>query len=213
MYLSRIQIDPAHRGAKRLLGSAQAMHAAVLAAFDGEGVERSRVLWRVDTDLRVVFLYTVSQAEPNFAEFLAQIGLSNSSQGWSCRDYEPLLRRLEDGQQWAFRLTANPSFTDPACSGKRLGNITVAQQEQWLLRRAEGFGFEVCHHNDSVELLVRDRRVDKFNRGGRTVTISKATYDGILRVVDAGRLREAMVTGIGHAKAYGCGLITLAPVT
>jgi len=212
MYLSRVQVDPVHRGAQRLLGSAQAMHAAVLGAFDTVEMDQSRVLWRVDTDARGVFLYTVSQAEPNFADFLAQIGSSGSSQGWSCRDYDPLLQRLKDGQQWAFRLTANPSFADPAHGGKRFGNVTVAQQEQWLLRRSERCGFEVCQHDDSIDLVVKDRRLDKFNRGGRIVTISKATYDGLLRVVNVERLREAMVTGIGHAKAYGCGLLTLAPV-
>jgi len=31
-------------------------------------------------------------------------------------------------------------------------------------------------------------------------------------VTDAERLKEVLVTGIGHAKAYGCGLLTLAPL-
>jgi len=212
MYLSRVQIDPAHRGARRLLASAQVMHAAVLGAFDSVDMDRSRVLWRVDTDQRGVFLYTVSRGEPNFAGFLTQIGSAGNEGGWSCRDYEPLLQRLENGQRWAFRLTANPAFADPSHTGKRFGNVTVAQQEQWLLRRSERCGFEVCKHDDSFELMVKDRRVDNFRRNGRMVTIAKATYDGILCVTDAERLSEAMITGIGHAKAYGCGLLTLAPL-
>jgi CRISPR system Cascade subunit CasE len=40
-----------------------------------------------------------------------------------------------------------------------------------------------------------------------------ATYDGILTVTDPALLRRALCHGVGRAKAYGCGLLTLAPVS
>ena len=70
MHLSRIQINPARRGGRRLLGSPQAMHAAVLASFpDGEG-DRGRVLWRVDRDEHRVWLYVVSRPVPDFGHIV-----------------------------------------------------------------------------------------------------------------------------------------------
>ncbi len=61
-------------------------------------------------------------------------------------------------------------------------------------------------------LLVHDRETVRFQRQGSTVTLVTATYDGICEVTDADALRTALVAGIGRAKGYGCGLLTLAPV-
>jgi CRISPR system Cascade subunit CasE len=43
------------------------------------------------------------------------------------------------------------------------------------------------------------------------VTVTRVTYDGRLRVVDPDALRRTLTAGLGKAKAYGCGLMTLAP--
>ena len=47
---------------------------------------------------------------------------------------------------------------------------------------------------------------------GNKVTFTRAQYDGVLRVTDADALRRALVCGIGHAKGFGCGLLTLVPL-
>jgi CRISPR system Cascade subunit CasE len=65
--------------------------------------------------------------------------------------------------------------------------------------------------DDAMAVVVRDRRTLRFRRGQQTVTLRVATFDGRFRVVDPTALRAALVNGIGRAKAYGCGLMTLAP--
>ncbi len=37
-----------------------------------------------------------------------------------------------------------------------------------------------------------------------------AAVDGLLDVTDPDVLRQALIEGLGHGKAYGCGLLTLA---
>ena len=37
-------------------------------------------------------------------------------------------------------------------------------------------------------------------------------FDGLLRVTDAGDFRETLICGIGPGKAYGFGLLSIAPV-
>ena len=73
MHLSRIQINPARRGGQKLLGSPQAMHAAVLGSFPEAGDERGRVLWRVDRDEHKTWLYVTSRPRPDFAH-IVEIG-------------------------------------------------------------------------------------------------------------------------------------------
>jgi CRISPR system Cascade subunit CasE len=58
--------------------------------------------------------------------------------------------------------------------------------------------------------IVRRQRLT-FAHGARRVTLVTVTYEGRLRVVDPAPLRRTLVRGVGHARAYGCGLMTLAP--
>lgn len=228
MHLSRIQINPARRGGQKLLGSPQAMHAAVLSSFPQAGDERGRVLWRVDRDDHKTWLYVTSRPRPDFAHIVEQAGWSTTQDGWDVRPYTNLLSALADGQTWGFRVTANPTrstrragrLTGAAPSGtdgepiasKRYGHVTVDQQLDWFAQRTAQWGFDVAERDGVQDIVVHDRRTERFQRAGQTVTIAKATFDGVLTVTDAEALRHALIAGLGPAKGYGCGLLTLAPV-
>ncbi len=43
------------------------------------------------------------------------------------------------------------------------------------------------------------------------VKLTRVTFDGRLRVLDPAAFRRTLTSGLGKAKAYGCGLMTLAP--
>ncbi len=43
------------------------------------------------------------------------------------------------------------------------------------------------------------------------VKLTRVTFDGRLRVLDPAVFRRTLTSGLGKAKAYGCGLMTLAP--
>jgi CRISPR system Cascade subunit CasE len=223
MYLTRFDVNLARRGAQRLLGSPQAMHAAVLAAFPPEASTvgppegPARVLWRIDRAGKTAAqLYLTSPTKPDLTHLVEQAGWP-TTQTWQTRDYTALLDRLEEGQEWGFRLKANPVHGVRVKEGKRtqpLGHVTVAQQENWLTTRAQKHGFTLSKGADGdPEVMVHGRETVRFLRQGATVTLTTATYDGVLEIVDAKALRTALVTGIGRGKGYGCGLLTLAPVS
>ena len=238
MYLSRIQLNPRRRDARWLLASPQRVHAAVLASFPEPptGALRGapRVLWRLDDDHGRVFLYVVSPVEPDFAHLAEQVGWPTTERGL-VRPYDPLLDRLAAGQRSAFRLAANPTrYKANKTTGRvqRFGHATVGYQEKWLLERSERYGFRVTTTSpqgvdgaavEIPDLVVTRRQIQSFDRrdpeptvpgrrSAREVTLSQAQYDGQLEVVDPDALRSALMAGIGPAKAYGCGLLTLAPV-
>lgn len=110
--------------------------------------------------------------------------------------------------------------------GFRLPHRTAHQQLDWLLARTERHGFTIPAVHEpapapglgepdapapAVTLTARDiLRFTKRTNGPR-VTLSTATYQGRLRVTDPDVLRHALLNGIGPAKAYGQGLLTLAP--
>lgn len=217
MYLTRMYINPARRGTRHLLSSPQRMHAAVMTSFPpGSALESEsgRVLWRVDVDPRAhTSLYVSSPAQPDLTAVVEQAGWPASESTWQTAPLGQLLDGLAVGQQWRFRLTANPVHNKavPGERGKRLGHVTVSQQEQWLSDRSSGWGFTTISATvSSRQQLSFARRTDGTER---TVTVSVATFDGVLEVTEVELLKHSLGHGLGRAKAYGCGLMTLAPLS
>jgi CRISPR system Cascade subunit CasE len=102
----------------------------------------------------------------------------------------------------------------------------VAQQEDWLLSRQERAGFRILRamgggsaatpgdekQADIWDLVVSDRRTVSFSRRETRVTLRIATFEGTLVVTDRDLFAYSLGHGIGRAKGYGCGLMTIAPV-
>lgn len=232
MYLSQIQLNPARRSTQPLLSSPHTLHAAVLAAFPDPSPRVSgRVLWRLDTQQHRTMLYIVSPEAPDLTHLAEQGGWPTREDSWRVRPYDGFLSRLENGQRYGFRLTANPVRSERLPEGQRgkvYGHVTATQQEQWLLRREEQFGLRVVDipidtkPGEDQQLLgspaleralkIVDRRTLSFTRRETAVTLRVATYEGVLEVADREALVHALSFGIGRAKGYGCGLMTLAPV-
>lgn len=215
MFLTRFALNPARRQARFLLGSPQAMHAAVMAGFPPTAPERSpdggRVLWRVDRDGTATWLYILSPTEPQLTHLAEQAGWSDNST-WATRSYVPLLDRIEKGQPWAFRLFANPVHQITRPDGKRIkvGHVTVDQQRAWLVDKSTTLGFSVPSVGGTPAFEVSNRQQRAFRRGQDRVTLATAQFDGTLIVDDVDLLKAALIQGIGRAKGYGCGLLTLA---
>ncbi|WP_328853222.1 type I-E CRISPR-associated protein Cas6/Cse3/CasE [Micromonospora globbae] len=221
MFLTRFPVNPARRGARKLLSSPQAMHAGVRAAFrtpeEYEGPD-ARTLWRLDTPApATVYLYIVSPGRPDLTHLVEQAGWPTADgEPWVTRHYDALLESLRPGQRWAFRLTANPTHsgrkTADAKETQRFAYLQEEHQVAWLSSRAARHGFELATQRDGrPNLRLHRRQTQTFKRGMDAVTLTTVTYDGLLQVNNADALRRALTNGIGHAKAYGCGLLTLAP--
>lgn len=227
---SRFLINPQRRGARKLLSSPQAMHAAVLAAFPPGVGDGGRVLWRLDAQPPEYRLYVLGPEEPDFTHLVEQAGWATRT--WESMDYAPMLARITPGQEWGFRLTANPvkSLHRPGQRGKPVPHVTEAQQIAWLDERAGRHGFELrrvpssgaegsCAGEGMPDVRVTGREDLSFAKRDTTgsgrrrqVTLRRVRFDGTLRVLDAEAVRAALVQGIGRGKAYGCGVLTLRPV-
>lgn len=218
MYLSRIALNPQRKNTMTALASPQKLHAAVESSFPPDSPSNRRNLWRVDRLGRDLYLLVLSSRKPDYSHIVEQFGWPGSEQSWETKAYTPLMDRIEVGQQWQFRLRANPvhSVKQPGGSdnqeskrGKVYAHVTVQQQEKWLLERAAKFGFSLGEGS----FLVVQQEVRQFQRQRRPVTLGIVTYEGILEVTDRTLFLGALTGGIGRAKAYGCGLLTIARVS
>lgn len=217
MYLTHMPLNPDRRSTRELLSSPQRLHAAVLAAFPPGTAHRGRILWRLDAPERHrLDLYVVSPSEPSLEAMADQAGWP-SQPVWRTADYQPFLAALEGTQRWAFRVRANPIKNvrpESGARGRRVAILEEPAQAEWLLSRAASHGFAVTPSKHGPNLRVTERRTERFTRrGAQSVTLGTAAYEGVLEVLDPTLLRATLTQGIGSAKGYGCGLMTLAPVS
>jgi CRISPR system Cascade subunit CasE len=183
--------------------------------------EIHRALWKVfpeDGEAARDFLFRVERSERNQAEILMQSsrqpqGFSKTVRVLACREY-PL--SLYGGQRLRFLLLANPvkTINDEAGRRNREGEpkkcrvplVRDEEQRLWMKRKFQ--------HAASLESLIIDRAVplrfrkSKENRVGK---IQPVFFKGILKVEDPEALVRLVSGGIGPAKAFGCGLLSIAP--
>jgi CRISPR system Cascade subunit CasE len=210
MYLSRIALDAERRETMQALAWPQYLHAAVEQSCPFPG---QRKLWRIDWLGEACYLLLLSQLRPDFASIIEKFGYTEG-RGES-KDYNPLLARLQKGQVWRFRLRANPVIyrsrenRQPLDRGKVFAHATSQQQKQWLLDRAEKYGFLLAE--DAFEVVHTEWKIFRKNPAGKNeVKLRIATFEGVLTISDLERFKHALLSGIGRAKAYGCGLLTIA---
>ncbi len=228
-------MNPLRRQAQTFLRNPHALHAAVLGGLSRQPVSE-RVLWRLDTDqAHRAELLVLTESTPSWEHLVEQAGWSSADDPQQfVRDYRPLLGRVQYGREFRFRLRANPVSstrrpTKPSGSqqkqlaqerarGVRVPHRTAAQQLEWLMDRVDRWGFGLLDIPDAgpaVRLIDRTQLV--FTKtsavASHRVVLSTATFDGVVRVTDPELARQRLLGGVGSGKAYGCGLITLAPIT
>ncbi|GIW07767.1 MAG: CRISPR-associated endoribonuclease Cse3 [Dehalococcoidia bacterium] len=219
MYLSLLWLNPASRQAMGDLADVQALHVRLMSAFPEGAGSRAKLdlLHRVERDRagrpRVL---VQSRLLPDWSRLPARYLVSPPT----VKSIDKAFQAITRGMRLRFRLRANPTkrllsadhrrglperVDRQGKEGKRVALLKDEDRLAWLQRKAREAGFRV------VSAIVRaepDERGQKA--GGPRLVLSAATFDGVLEVEDADKLRTALTTGIGPGKAYGFGLLSVA---
>ena len=189
--------------------------------------ELHRAIWELFPDRAEEtrdFLFRVEVLEPNKGARVlmlsqnAPMQRSEHSQVMAIREWAPMFAK---GQRLRFRLRANPvkSIADDS-KGSKTGNngkqyakrvrvplIHEEHQHAWLERKLDSAAV--------LEQLVIHREVplwfSKANGKQRMAgKVQPVLFDGVLKVREPQALLESLQKGIGPAKSFGCGLLSLA---
>ena len=209
--------------ALRALGDLHAMHRLLLQAFpDAEADEKG--------NKERVLLYRVER--PRFARDLPRVLVQSEIRpAWEKRPSYPSLAgrgraltelaQVDGPKEWAPRFTAKDVFrfrllATPTVARKfgpeaekpgrrRIGLYTEEEQRNWLERKGGDHGF-----------TVHDLRITPLGKlSGRSpkdgvITHYGVEFDGLLQVDDPALFAAAIASGIGPAKGFGFGLLSLA---
>ena len=205
MYMTRLELDRSRRETVLAMSTPSRFHGAIEAGYPGE---RRRRLWRIDELNGRSYLLIVSEDQPDLSAAAAQF--SPPGARWETRAYDGLLASIVPGSRWHFRLTANPTVSAPSSGGERgrvYAHVTVQQQKDWLLKRAEAHGFQLTESSFDVT----QRRTLTFRKGSerRPVTLGTCVFEGVLTVTDPALFRQTLTDGMGRGKAYGQGMMTV----
>lgn len=229
MYLARGALNCASREVQRDISDAAHLHRTIMNAFrDDVGAHPRKalgVLYRVDEhrSRQELALFIQSAERPDFSRlppgyFASPVddldrALAGGGENPSVRSVSKERAAIAVGDRLAFRLRANTtrkiltkSLADGTKqNGKRVPVRGDEARLDWLARHAEGAGFSVA--NARVNEVVQ-----RGMRGGSRLTLAGALFEGILVVRNVERFVHALESGIGPAKAYGFGLLSIARV-
>lgn len=216
LYLSRICLNPLYAPAIKLAADAQALHSRLYALFQKENPSGARsLLFRIDTEDEGPIVLLQSTSVPDWdALELAPRSLREQP---ATKPYDPAFAM---GQRLSFRLLARPSIRKSGHFGskpngkRKPGPRQTCRDDRqrlaWLKRKGADSGFQI----ESVGLTILSFPAIKSEKSPRERggSFSAVQFDGVLVVTDPDKLKEAVRNGIGPQKAYGFGLLSLAPL-
>ncbi|MDQ3635245.1 MAG: type I-E CRISPR-associated protein Cas6/Cse3/CasE [Acidobacteriota bacterium] len=241
IYLTKIILNPRSNRVRSEVGNPQELHRTISRAFppienppDAKHHVRKtprnqyNILYRLDIDRHrgKAFLLVQSEHKPDWSfletDYSDELETKNVGENYEA---------IESGMNLIFRLQANPTKRigksdqkaddkfKPAGSKnirRRVELRTDEERTDWLVRQGERLGFQIA--NLQIEPAVRNVMSAKeekisFTKKGKNnpITYGSVVFEGVLQVTDADKFRESMVNGIGQGKAYGFGLLSVAP--
>jgi CRISPR system Cascade subunit CasE len=209
MFFSRLLLNPRSRRVLHDAADPYEMHRTVLRGFpDKANGGPGRVLWRLEREKpsHPQTLLVQSEKQPDWDPLLAELppyylteetldGLANPDT--KQRDPVFVLR-----QQFVFRLRANPTVKR---DGKRHGLFREEDQLGWLARKGHQGGFAVRSARIVPEGTVRAKL-----RTSVPLAFFSVLYEGLLEVTEPTQFQATLAEGVGSAKGFGFGLLSLA---
>lgn len=159
--------------------------------------------------------YVVSKREP-----------VQESALWLIHGSKPYQPKLSEGVTLAFELRANPVVAkngqkhDVVMDLKKRLKVQEKKMSQseleqtagleWINRKATQHGFSLDGHGVMVSNYQPITAKKRSQSGG--ISLRSLDFKGTLTVTDPDKFSQVLCSGIGSAKAFGCGLLLVRPV-
>ncbi|MFI9787495.1 type I-E CRISPR-associated protein Cas6/Cse3/CasE [Kitasatospora sp. NPDC051984] len=211
LWLTRIIPDQRHRDVHRDSADAVNLHHRIMSLFpdDIPSTEPRRhlgILFRTETSRDGDRILLQSNREPDLTQLPAGYGPA------AAKPLTPLLDALRKGLPVRYRIVAN-AVRKPGATTRALYSLPEVvplngpHAEEWWTRQAEAAGLALTTlHSTPLDTAVGNRR-----QNNQRVQHARTLFEGTARIADPDLLRTRIHEGIGRGKAYGCGMLSVAP--
>jgi CRISPR system Cascade subunit CasE len=160
------------------------------------------------------FLFRVEKSSPGGQAILLQSAMAPvaNNKNVAIVGHKEVEYSFEQGMALRFHLTANPTKRIRDLGGKkknqgrcRVPLIDEDEIRSWLVRK-------FADSAQLQEMIVARKNTLYFRKKGMPGKVVTVTYNGLLTVSDGDLFKEMVIKGIGPAKAFGCGLLSLARI-
>ncbi len=208
LWITQLNLDLRSRDAAHDLRDAVRLHRRIMTLFpSGLGAQARHdvgVLFRIEETRAGVSVLVQSSLEPSHAALPDSYGTIRS------KTLTPLLDALAPGRRVRYRIIANATrklgLNTTAGRPKEVVPLHGPEADAWWQRQAEACGLNL-HTLESTPL----DQAAGTRRDTNRVVHARTRFDGLATITDPAALSSRLRTGIGRGKAYGCGLLTLAP--
>jgi CRISPR system Cascade subunit CasE len=229
MFLSKLVLNTRDRQTRYELARPYEMHRTLMTSYPYSRVEnRCDLLFRVEPSRAgPPILLVQTREDPSEWSRLPKSYLVGPAQ---CKPFD---LSVTPGQRLRFRLRANPTkrvatkneVLGGVMAGKRVGLTTETEQTRWLLDKGERGGFRIPGEwvnakrpETNEPLLLPNFRVDVVPEGrdrngkpGHAGEFMAVRFEGVLLVTDPETFCATVAGGLGSAKAFGFGLLSVGP--
>ncbi len=213
---------------RTLMRDGYAPHKTVWQLLSHSPEQKRNFLFRYDIEEKrgLPHFYTLSETKPSEDNALWKVDVAKHT-------YREFLENLPIRQDSVFRfsLRVNPTFDKSDRTKKQKTRYDLimhlrhqmtknehGQREEphavtehrackeWLERR-QNLGFEVVTPDET--LMVEQYDQLRFKHKNNTTIMSRVDISGMLKVTDVAKFQDNLTKGIGHGKAFGCGLLLI----
>ena len=211
MYLSQIQIDIRHPGIRRALRNCNELHRDLMSAFphtqtDDAARKTENMLFRLIERRDGFYLLMSSESVPD-AERLFRRGYILRSD--AVKDVSVLETVFRQGMLLRFEILVSPSKKTGGeqKNSRRIFLKEAEERAQWMERQGKKYGFHIRVLEENAVRVSLDGIKNEMR-----IHYDAVNMTGVLEITDARLFWQAYRQGIGPGKAYGLGMLTVAPV-
>ena len=209
-WLTKLVLNPAHREVRDALRDVNTMHQTltkiVCPADFGPGSRAAAgMLYRIDQTAAGITILLQSRMTLDPARLPPGFAHAGS------RDLAPLLACFSEGMRVRYRMVANATKSDKPIGTKTRGvlrPLSGTDAVAWWDRKAPDAGLTLESEAAGDTLKLTGFRP----RDKRKIVITATLFEGTARIDSVPSLHAAILTGVGRGRAYGCGLLSIAPL-
>jgi CRISPR system Cascade subunit CasE len=204
MYLTKLTLDSGSGAARRDLANPYEMHRTLTRAFAWDAqATPEKFLWRLESAAQPMDAPTLLVQSAVAANWLR---VQEATPGYLI-DFAtkrvPLDDLLVAGGGYRFRIHANPTVCR---AGKRVGLADDGALLEWLRRQCAKAGSEL------KDAVIASKQRIHMRKPKSVITLQAVGFEGSMVVRDCDAMGAALRHGVGHAKAFGFGMLSLAPL-